>query len=374
MQLFSLKTITLAVGALCAAGASFAQSSVTLYGVADVGVSYVDGKDSWTGLTSGNHLTSRIGFRGVEDLGGGLKANFNLEAGINLDTGDGNSGYSALGDGNAFAFKRRSTLGLSGSFGEVRLGRELTAAYTSVARYDVFGSVGLGASGLWANGGNGDIANGTVNNAARTTDQRVSNAVTYVSPIFSGLKVGLNYGFGEVTGENSQRRYMGLGLTYDNGPLSLGLGGEQLSRNDSTTAAGDITAWSLGGSYDFGVAKILGAYRESKVDRFAFATNGADAKRKGYMLAVTAPVGASGLVRAAYNRYEDDQTGAADAKADHFAIGYLHKMSKRTSLYGTYGYIKNKNSGTRFTINGSTNGVDSGGKQQGVQVGMVHTF
>ena len=366
-----MKKSLIALAVLAASGAAMAQSSVTLYGVADAGVTFVDGASNWTGLTSGNQLISRIGFRGTEDLGGGLKANFVLEAGVNLDNGDGNSGYSARGDGSSFAFKRRSTIGLAGGFGEVRLGRELTAAHSAVFRNDVFGSVGLGASQLWGNGGNGDAA-GAVNNAARTTDLRVSNAVTYVSPNFAGFKVAANYGFGEVAGQNSQRRYMGLGATYDNGPLSLGLGGEQLSRDDSATAAGDITTWSLGGSYDLGVAKLLAAYRQSTVDRFAFATNGADAKRKGYMLAVTAPVG-PGLVRAAYNRYQDSQTGLADAKADHFAVGYIYSLSKRTSVYGTYAYLKNKNNGSRFSLSTAT-AVDSGGKQQGLQVGITHAF
>lgn len=364
-----MKKSLIALAVLAASGAAMAQSSVTLFGVVDAGVTYVDGFNNWTGLTSGNQLTSRIGFRGTEDLGGGLKANFWLEAGLNLDNGDGNSGYSAAGDGSSFAFKRRSTVGLEGGFGEVRLGRELTAAYNAVARYDVFGSVGLGASQLWANGGNGDAA-GAVNNAARTTDQRVSNAVTYVSPNFAGFKVAANYGFGEVAGQNSQRRYMGLGATYDNGPLSLGLSGEQLSRTDSLTTSGDITAWSLGGSYDLGVVKLLAGYRQSTVDNPTFGT-GADAKRKGYMLAVTAPVG-PGLVRASYNRYQDKQTGLADAKADHFAVGYIYSLSKRTSVYGTYAYLKNKNNGTRFTINGDA-GLDNG-KQQGLQVGIAHTF
>lgn len=366
-----MKKSLIALAVLAASGAAMAQSSVTLYGVADAGVTFVDGASTWTGITSGNQLTSRVGFRGTEDLGGGLKANFVIEAGLNLDNGDGNSGYSASGDGSSFAFKRRSTVGLEGGFGEVRLGRELTAAYTAVSRYDVFGSVGLGSSALWGNGGNGDAA-GVVNNGARTTDQRVSNAVTYVSPNIAGFKLGVNYGFGEVAGQNSQRRYMGLGATYDNGPLSLGLSGEQLSRNDSLTAAGDITAWSLGGSYNLGVAKLLAGYRQSTVDNFAFATTGADAKRKGYMLAVTAPVG-PGLVRAAYNRYQDSQTGLADAKADHFAVGYVYSLSKRTSVYGTYAYLKNKNNGTRFNINSSV-AVDSNGKQQGLQVGVAHTF
>lgn len=369
-----MKKSLIALAVLAASGAAMAQSSVTLYGVADAGFTYVDGKDSWYGVTSGNQLTSRFGLRGTEDLGGGLKANFNLEAGVNLDTGDGR--VSGQTD-NGLAFKRRSTVGLEGGFGEVRLGRELTAAYNAVARYDVFGSEGLGGSLLWGDGGSVDTPTVAQSNLlVRTTNQRVSNAITYVSPSFSGFKIGANYGFGEVAGQNSNNRYMGLGATYDNGPLSLGLGLEQLSRDRSLVQGGDIKAWSLGGSYDFGVAKILAGYRQSKTDDFNNIA-GADNKRKGYMLAVTAPVG-PGLVKAAYNRYEDQQTNWHDVKADHFSIGYVYSLSKRTSLYGTYSYLKNKDDADRNRFRmvgaGSSTGALDNGKQQGLQVGVTHTF
>ena len=148
-----MKKSLIALAVLAASGAAMAQSSVTLYGVDDAGVTYLNGNDNWSGVTSGNNLTSRLGFRGVEDLGGGLKANFVIEGGFNLDNGDGASGYAGAKAGEGFQFKRRSTVGLSGGFGEVRMGRELTAAYNATARYDVFGSVGIGQSRLWADGG-----------------------------------------------------------------------------------------------------------------------------------------------------------------------------------------------------------------------------
>ena len=246
-----MKKSLIALAVLAASGAAMAQSSVTLYGVADAGVTYLNGADNWSGVTSGNNLTSRLGFRGVEDLGGGLKANFVLEGGINLDSGDGMSGGAT---GTGFEFKRRSTVGLSGGFGEVRMGRELTAAYNATARYDVFGSVGIGQSRLWADGDIADpINNVNANAGAVTTNQRISNALTYVSPDFSGFKVGVNYGFGETTNGNSDSGYLGAGLMYDNGPLSLGLGLERLNSGANTVVASDIDAWSLGGSYDFGV-------------------------------------------------------------------------------------------------------------------------
>ena len=361
-----MKKSLLALAVLAASGAAMAQSSVTLYGVADAGVTYVNGDKNWSGVTSGNNLTSRIGFRGVEDLGGGLKANFRLEAGLNLDNGDGNSGYSTSNAANGLAFKRQSTVGLEGGFGEVRLGRELTAAYNATARYDVFGSVGLGQSRLWVNG---DIAddNVTAYKAAKTTNQRVSNAVTYVSPNFSGFKGSVNYGFGEVAGANSDRQYLGAGLTYDNGPLSLGLGLERLSKEEAT-ASGKITVWSLGGSYDLGVAKVLAGYRDSKAER----VNGDD-KTKGYMLGLTAPVG-PGLVRASYNRYETTPAGGIKAKADQFALGYVYSLSKRTSVYGTYAYIKNKDNGKTWKLGGTNATLKDNGNQQGFQVGVSHSF
>ena len=361
-----MKKSLIALAVLAASGAAMAQSSVTLYGVADAAVTYVNGLDNWTGLNSGANKTSRLGFRGVEDLGGGLKANFVLEGGFNLDAGDGKSGGAT---DSGFQFKRQSTVGLAGNFGEVRLGRELTAAYNATARYDVFGSVGIAHSQLWDDGKNLDTTT-FADPYHYTTNQRVSNAITYVSPDFSGFKVAANYGFGEVAGKNSDGRYFGGGLTYDNGPLSLGLGAERLNKGDGAAmqaqASNDITAWSLGGSYDLGVAKLLAGYRESKVDLAA-----GENKRLGYYLAATAPVG-PGLVRASYNRYENKLNGGKD-KADQFGLGYVYSLSKRTSVYGTYAYIKNKDNGSTFKLSKDV-GVKTNGAQQGFQVGVTHAF
>ena len=364
-----MKKSLIALAVLAASGAAMAQSSVTLYGVADVAVTHVNGNDNWTGLSSGANKTSRLGFRGVEDLGGGLKANFVLEGGFNLDAGDGKSGGAT---DSGFQFKRQSTVGLAGNFGEVRLGRELTAAFNATARYDVFGSVGIAHSQLWDDGKNLNTTT-FADPYHYTTNQRVSNAITYVSPDFSGFKVAANYGFGEIAGENRDGRYFGGGLTYDNGPLSLGLGAERLNKGDGAAmqaqASHDLTAWSLGGSYDLGVAKLLAGYRQSTAkDVLGLG----DLKNRGYMLAVTAPVG-PGLVRAAYNRYEAKFDGDKGV-TDQFGLGYVYNLSKRTSVYGTYAYIKNKNDNAlNLTVN-SSGGVKSNGSQQAVQVGITHAF
>ena len=363
-----MKKSLIALAVLAASGAAMAQSSVTLYGVADVAVTHVNGNDNWTGLSSGANKTSRLGFRGVEDLGGGLKANFVLEGGINLDTGDGKSGGAT---DSGFQFKRQSTVGLAGNFGEVRLGRELTAAYNATARYDVFGSVGIAHSQLWDDGKNLDTTT-FADPYHYTTNQRVSNAITYVSPNFSGFKVAANYGFGEIAGENRDGRYFGGGLTYDNGPLSLGLGAERLNKGNGAAmqaqSSHDLTAWSLGGSYDLGVAKLLAGYRQSTAkDVLGLG----DLKNRGYMLAVTAPVG-PGLVRAAYNRYEAKFDGEKGV-TDQFGLGYVYNLSKRTSVYGTYAYIKNKDDNA-LNLSVGSGGVKTNGSQQGVQVGVTHAF
>lgn len=368
-----MKKSLIALAVLAASGAAMAQSSVTVFGVVDEAVSYVNGGTNWNGINSGGNATSRIGFRGVEDLGGGLKANFWLEAGILADSGSGQSGGAS---GSGLEFKRRSTVGLEGGFGEVRLGRDLTEAYKATSRYDVFGQVGFGVSRLWADANLGAAyvdSNGvTRNNSVALTTQRVSNMVTYVSPNISGFKAAVNYGFGEVQGENRDSRYVGAGLTYDNGPLSLGLSGERSNRGANSNAAFDVTAWALGGSYDLGVVKLSAAYRDSQAKILAGDKN----KAKGYYFGLSAPVGAAGEVKASYNHYEGQRAGADKYKADQFALGYVHNLSKRTAVYGTYAYIKNKDDGALgINLNGTTGGtLKDNGSQHGLQVGIRHAF
>jgi len=115
---------------------------------------------------------------------------------------------------------------------------------------------------------------------------------------------------------------------------------------------------------------VVAGYRDSKAERVC-----GDDKTKGYMLAVTAPVG-PGLVRAAYNRYEFTAVNADKLKADQFGLGYVYNMSKRTSLYGTYAYIKNKdNNGANMGLTLGTAGtLKDNGSQHGLQVGVTHSF
>ena len=362
-----MKKSLIALAVLAASGAAMAQSSVTLYGVLDTGVSYFKGDDSVYGLTkTGGNVNSRLGFRGVEDLGNGLKATFNLEAGFNVDDG---TGYLGKGgpDDSGLQFRRTSTVGLAGNFGEVRFGRMLTSSYLAVSRYDVFGDTGAGASLAWNTGNTGYAP-------------RTENAISYTSPNFSGFKIGAEYGFGEQQ-KASDSRYVGIGATYDNGPLSLGLGVDRLNGDTQNNTQWDEnqTTWHLGGSYNFGVAKLLGFYKETKFKETGLNAGNDSTKFKTFGLGVTAPVGAAGEVRASYNHYRDTATGLETYKADQLSLGYVHNLSKRTALYGTYAYLKNKNKdgdNLGLQLNGAMDGagLSDSGAQHGLQVGIRHAF
>jgi predicted porin len=349
-----MKKSLIALAVLAASGAAMAQSSVTLYGVLDTGLTYSKGEESVYGMTHvGGNVNSRLGFRGVEDLGNGLKATFNLEAGMGVD--DGTDYFT----GNGMAFRRTSTVGLEGGFGSVRLGRMLTSSYLAVSRYDAFGDTGIGATRAWAKG----------------YSPRAENAISYTSPSFSGFKFGGEYGFGEKK-DARDVRYFGLAGTYDNGPLSLGLGYDRANNGHGGAAvtANDISTWQLGGAYNFGVVKVLGFYKDSKTKPAAGGK--ATGKFKTFGLGLTAPVGAAGEVKVAYNNYRDS-AAATTKKANQLSLGYVHNLSKRTALYGTYAYLKNnKKNGLGLELNGAMPGagLSNNGVQHGLQAGIRHAF
>ena len=236
----------------------------------------------------------------------------------------------------------------------------LTSSYLAVSRYDAFGDTGIGASLAW--------------NIPQTGyAPRTENAISYTSPNFSGFKIGAEYGFGEQQ-KASDKRYIGLGATYDNGPLSLGLGVDRLNGDTQNNTQWDEnqTTWHLGGSYNFGVAKLLGFYKETKFKETGLNAGNDSTKFKTFGLGVTAPVGAAGEVRASYNNYKiSDDNG----KANQLSLGYVHNLSKRTALYGTYSYIKNED-GLDFELNGAMGGagLKDGEKQHGLQLGIRHAF
>ena len=337
--------------AMATTGAAFAQSSVQLYGNIDQAVTVVDGENTWSGLNSGGNKDSYFGLRGTEDLGNGLKAQFVLESGINADTGNGDSG-------SGVDFKRRATVGLLGNFGEVNLGRDETAAYKAMQRYDVFNHAGIGGTQSWGLGNN--------------DDKRKDNLIGYVSPNFGGLTFAANYALGEQSNSTwKTKAYYDAAVSYSQGPWSATFAAEQ--QNNSLLGGLDTRqrSYALGAGYDFGVVKMVGAYRQTNNQPQGMA----DYKDKTYTLGAAAPVGAAGVVKASYNRYERHNMASLDAqKADQFSLGYEHNLSKRTALYGTYSYLKNKDGDTMSLVADSGATLSDSGKQHAVQVGLRHSF
>lgn len=337
------KIATLAVLA-AAASASYAQSSVTLFGIADARVQVGRGSvDNHSGLGSGGLSSSRLGFRGVEDLGGGLKAGFWLEAAYNLDDGTGLNGFS-----------RRSTVSLMGdSWGEIRLGRDFTAPYNNL--YDAFGDNGVGALLKGT-----DLAGGSSGYALQT---RTSNAVSYFTPKTLGGFFGQlqYYRDGRAVGGDEQGNGYGVRLGYENGPVSVGVAYGETDFIASGVKV-DAKNFNIGGSYDFGVAKLLLTAGQDKGE-----IPGASDKTRHYGVGATMPVGA-GLIRASWTRVS---VSDSEARADKFAIGYVHNLSKRTALYTTFAYLKNDD-GAALSLNNSTTGL--GDSSKGLDIGLRHAF
>jgi len=348
-----MKKFLIANAALLACGLASAQSSVTLFGIADVNVGYVN-KDaagkSHTGLGAHGRSTSRLGLRGTEDLGGGLKAGFWLEGQIDPDTG-----------GSGFNFRRRSIVKLEGDFGELRFGRDLVPSFSALGGYDIWNSTGVGffraLTQTW--GGTGSDDNGV----------RSDNLIVYNTPNFNGFTASLGYAFDEKTsGSIKEGRYIGGFMRYANGPVSVTVTGAQRI----TTLGGietDRDTYGIGGSYDLGVVKLGAIFQNvtykpdglSKLKFDSYALNGA------------IPVGGNGAVNLSYALYDQK---AIDSKSHHFAAGYDYNLSKRTTLYGIVAFMKNNDAAALgLTANNVYTGAAEADKTQaGMQVGIRHSF
>ena len=344
-----MKKTILAMACLAVIGSAFAQSSVTIVGIADTALAYGSGHVSRkTQLKSSGLNSSQLGFRGTEDLGGGLKASFWLEAGLNIDDGTGqatSTNNQATGSSGAggLTFNRRSTVSLSGDFGEVRLGRDYTPHYWNHVYYDPFGNFGVGASRAF------------VGNKGGFTAIRASNSAGYISPVMRGFKVQVQTYFGENAstavdaGTGSSLR-----ASYDQGALNLGI-----AYGKTTTGVGiNVKSTNVGGSYDFGVAKLMGAITKD--------ANTGVADVDGFVFGVHVPVGAVGTVRASLS-----QTDNGTAKTKQLALGYVHNLSKRTALYTTFARVKNSG-GAAAALNGAE--AKANGSSAGYDFGIRHIF
>jgi general bacterial porin, GBP family len=356
-----MKKSLLALAVLGAfAGSAMAQSSVTLYGVADANfTSAKGGTNRLNSLGSGGLNGSRFGLRGTEDLGGGLKANFVLENGFSIDTGaQGNTGTATATQPTATGqrlFGRQAFVGLSGGFGEIRLGRQYSLVGVLT---DELGPLGTKGADLFA-----------VQNSSGNRFYRIDNAVTYMSPNLGGLTVNGQYSFQyEGAEQNKPNKNAGVSygasVAYKGGPVQAGLGYIEIKDNQFVPAGnGNQKVTGLLGyvGVTFAGITVKGAY--DQVD------NDTAKDRVIYGLSVEAPVGpfalAAGVAKA------KDTTGAANVKDDAtlFNVQAVYNLSKRTALYTFYTRVSN---GDFAALGYNGPAIDKNSDQ--FQIGVRHRF
>lgn len=330
-----MKTPLIAAAALLTlSGISQAQTNVSIYGIVDAGLVRESGgpDGNVTALGGGVASGSRLGFKGKEDLGGGLSANFLLENGFNADTG-------SLGQGGLL-FGRQMYVGLSGGFGALRLGRQYSPYY--LALRDVADPFAAGLAGRAGN--------------IMATNTRVNNMVNYITPEFGGFSADLAYGLGEVAGNTQQSRTIGAAIGYEQGPARIKLAHHQLN---NATATDRTKNTLLAARYKFSLAEGSIGYA---INKGAGAADSRD-----FILGVSVPFGPSRLL-ASYIR-RDDRT-ANDRDAHQWAVGYFYSLSKRTDLYLAYARIGNDN-GAEFKVGNAT---DTGTGDKAFNLGVRHSF
>jgi predicted porin len=352
------KAALIALGLAAGAGAH-AQTNVTIYGIVDAALVGESGGSTGhqTKITSGAAAASRIGFRGSEELGGGMSAFFTLETGTKIDTGE-------LDAANTI-FNRQAFVGLKTNAGAIALGRQYTPYHTTLtAVADPFGTGYAGTSkNLFPDNG---------------TNVRTSNTITYASPKVNGVNVELAYSAGEQSTLSAGRQFGGA-VDVTHGALRVRLAYN--SKNTDVAATGTNHDLGrnllLGANYDFRWIKLYGAYGVDKGTGSATLGNANNpyggvkptpsTDGRDLLLGFTAPVGPGTLMFS--TQHKDDRTHF-NQDATEWGIGYLLALSKRTGLYAAYAHIDNKN-GAGYTV---ANNTESGTGNTGYNLGIRHTF
>ena len=326
-----MKKSLLAIAALAAvSGSAFAQSSVTLYGRVDQGVAQNSEQVKNRQVQQGS--ASRLGFRGVEDLGGGLKAFFQFEHRFTPDDGQANATFW---DGKSF-------VGVRTTAGDFYIGREDSAAYAlSQAPSDPWGTDTV-------------AQNTTILNGRGIATTRYANSLNYRGS-FSGFNIGAQVseraaaaGGGVKAQQVGDDRPFNLGANYTGGPITIGVGYED--------PANENAQWTtVNAAYNFRVVKLMAMYG------FGNAEN--DDERRGYILGLTAPLG-NGELKASYAMLENEAAvGGAKTKLDkQIGLGYHYALSKRTTIYADF-------------VNEKRDGIDASGREKnGFDLGVKHNF
>lgn len=327
-------------------------SQVTVYGAVDLGLEFAkNGTSSVNRLSSGMSTVSRLGFRGSEDLGGGLRANFRLESGQNADDGTPNNATKFFG--------RWGYVGLSGPWGAIDLGRMWSPTFV----------IGLTSDPLARNrtslGWNMFLAQ-TSRTATAFTPGFTDNSVRYTSPRIGGAWGELMYSPGEAVDNASSGRGLGLNLQYASGPLYLGYG---YQRTNSGTAAAPVAnpeasvSHFLGATYRLGDVTLYGTFNRNTADAASIpaSTNA--------MLSVRWSVGGPHVLLA---QVAQRKVGGVDARARGVQIGYDYVLSRRTSLYARIARVNNDGL-SRITLNGVASQA-AGADASFTGLGISHVF
>jgi len=336
-----------------------AQSSVQLFGTLDVNAKLIknDGRDKQFLLGTDGVNSSEIRLQGIEDLGGGLKAGFNIRSGFNPDTGTTNT---------AFKFwNRRATVSLYTNAGELRLGRDYVPTFWNTAIFDAFGYNGIGSTG----------------NVQRHAQVRQDNMIGYYLP----SNLGGFYGqLNAASGENGTSigdtlptgTYVGGQFGFRAGPFDvavaysekkpdLALPAVATVGNAANCSQCKIKTFNVGGSFDFGFMKLMGYYDEDKLS---------GGKEKVASISGVFPFGQS-EVRVGYDVSEVKRSGLSDSKIDNIKATYQYNLSKRTAMYGTVARLNNKDNTIIPLPQGSAlQAPNPGGDSKGFELGVRHFF
>ena len=361
------KLIALALAGMVAAPA-IAQSNVTVYGIIDTFIGYGNAGDTkFSGLSNGMLNGPRIGFKGTEDLGNGLKAKFVLEQGFSSDDGEPNSSKQ---------FHRQAWAGLEGGFGLVGLGRQYAPGYYSY-RNDPMQAGPMDPRAIVI-GGSTNALGATSSRALQIQSgsrQRWDNSINYQSPNWSGFSAQVIYAFGsteqetDVAGafiDKEDDNQLGVGLNYANGPLNV----DYVYVNSgavatSATPAGralDIDEHYLGGTYDFGMVALSASYQVANVEDVV---GTGDDNVNVWQVGVIVPVG-MGNVHFAYAARDDD---ADEANSKSYGLMYTHNLSKRTIAYVAANRTTNDDNVGRGALVG-----EAGESANAFGLGIRHAF
>ncbi len=346
-------------------------SGVSVYGVVDLALSSYkgEGAGSRSMLTSSGNQASRLGFKGREDLGDGLAAGFEMEAGLNADTGTGqasntnNQPSGSAGANGAMTFNRKSYVYLEGKdWGQLRLGRDYTPAFWNLFAFDPF-RVGVGMSG--------HVLNGTT-----ATGFRASNAIGYFSPgcttfqckglFFQGMLA-----FGENSTSDATKRdgnLQSFRLGYGGTDFDVAIG-SAITKN---AAVGDFRQSNIGGAYRWQGHRLMVLLGENRSGKPVAALDGTSRGRF-WQLGAWVSTG-TGYIPISYMQLK--RNDVSDSSARKLAIGYVHPLSKRTTLYGTYAHVTNKGALRLPVSSGAVQGPEPvlGGNASGFDLGIRHAF